>query len=86
MKTNSIKRICLFAGYNGKGIIEDYAIYYIKELSKIADIYYLEENVDENTLVLQKEEVDDIKWMSSKEVDQLYKNNKLVSFNERIEI
>ena len=42
----------------------------------VADIYDLEENVDENTLVLQKEEVDDIKWMSSKEVDQLYKNNK----------
>lgn len=44
MKTNSIKRICLFAGYNGKGIIENYAIYYIKELSKIADIYYLADN------------------------------------------
>ena len=48
----------------------------VERKDKFADIYYLEENVDENTLVLQKEEVDDIKWMSSKEVDQLYKNNK----------
>ena len=38
--------------------------------------YNGENKNDENTLVLQKEEVDDIKWMSSKEVDQLYKNNK----------
>ena len=35
------KRICLFAGYDLDGIIDDYVIYYIKELSKISDVYYL---------------------------------------------
>lgn len=35
------KRICLFAGYDLNGIIDDYVIYYCKELSKIADVYYL---------------------------------------------
>ena len=44
MNTNDIKRICLFAGYNSKGLIEDYALYYLQELSKISDVYYLADN------------------------------------------
>lgn len=44
MGTNDIKRVCLFAGYNSKGIIEDYALYYLQELSKISDVYYLADN------------------------------------------
>lgn len=44
MNTNGIKRICLFAGYNSKGIIEDYALYYLQELSKISDVYYMADN------------------------------------------
>ena len=62
----------------GLSVLEDNLKYVttVERKDKFADIYYLEENVDESTLVLQKEEVDDIKWMSSKEVDQLYKNNK----------
>ncbi len=39
-----MKRICLFAGFNINGIIEDYVIYYLQELSKISDIYYLADN------------------------------------------
>ena len=39
-----MKRICLFAGFNINGIIEDYVLYYLQELSKISDIYYLADN------------------------------------------
>lgn len=35
-----MKRLCLFAGYDKSGIVHDYAVYYIKELSKLADVYY----------------------------------------------
>lgn len=34
------KRICLFAGFDKNGEIADYVIYYLKALSKIADVYY----------------------------------------------
>ncbi|MDE7314532.1 MAG: rhamnan synthesis F family protein [Mucispirillum sp.] len=40
-----MKRICLFAGYSSKGIIEDYTLYYMQELSKISDVYYLADNI-----------------------------------------
>lgn len=36
-----IKRICLFSAYDVHGIVDDYVIDYLKELSKFADIYYL---------------------------------------------
>ncbi len=39
-----MKRICLFAGYSSKGVIEDYVLYYLQELSKISDVYYLADN------------------------------------------
>ena len=35
-----MKRICLFAGYSSNNKIEDYVIYYLKELAKYCDIYY----------------------------------------------
>lgn len=44
MAGNDIKRICLFAGYSRNGLIEDYVIYYLQELSKISDVYYLSDN------------------------------------------
>lgn len=34
------KRLCLFAGYSKHNVIEDYVVYYLKELSKYADIFY----------------------------------------------
>lgn len=36
-----INRICLFAGYDPHGIVDDYVIDYLRELSKFADIFYL---------------------------------------------
>lgn len=36
-----IKRICLFAAYDIQGIVDDYVVLYLKELSKFSDIYYL---------------------------------------------
>ena len=39
-----MKRICLFAGYDSKNIIHDYVIYYLKELSTVADVYYMADN------------------------------------------
>lgn len=36
-----MKRICLFAGYDPEGVIDDYVIHYLKELSHFADICYL---------------------------------------------
>lgn len=34
------KRLCLFAGYNRNGQIDDYVIYYVKELSALCDVFY----------------------------------------------
>lgn len=39
-----MKRICLFAGYDSNNIIHDYVVYYIKELSTVADVYYMADN------------------------------------------
>jgi len=36
-----MKRLCLFAGYNKKGLISDYAVYYVQEMAKLAGVYYL---------------------------------------------
>jgi CDP-glycerol glycerophosphotransferase (TagB/SpsB family) len=36
-----IRRICLFAGYDQHGIIDDYVVEYVRELSRHADVYYL---------------------------------------------
>lgn len=35
------KRICLFAGYDSDGIIDDVVIEFISEMAKFADVYYL---------------------------------------------
>ena len=39
-----MKRICLFAGYDSNNIIHDYVVYYLKELSTVADVYYMADN------------------------------------------
>lgn len=36
-----IRRICLFAGYDRDGIVDDYVIAYVRELGRHADVYYL---------------------------------------------
>ncbi len=35
------RRVCLFAGYDRDGIIDDYVVAYVRELSRHADVYYL---------------------------------------------
>ena len=48
---NQIKRVCLFAGYDKDGIIDDYVIDLVKELSIYADVYYLADSeIAENEL------------------------------------
>lgn len=37
---NAMKRICLFAGYHPHGEVAEYAVYYIKALAELADVYY----------------------------------------------
>lgn len=34
------KRICLLAGYDRRGIIQDYVLYLARKLAKISDVYY----------------------------------------------
>ena len=36
-----MKRICLFAGYHPHGEVAEYAVYYIKAMSALADVYYM---------------------------------------------
>jgi CDP-glycerol glycerophosphotransferase (TagB/SpsB family) len=36
-----VRRLCLFAGYDPDGLVDDYVIDYVTELSRHADVYYL---------------------------------------------
>ncbi len=36
-----VRRVCLFAAYDADGVVDDYVIDYVKELSRFADVYYL---------------------------------------------
>ncbi|WP_340539437.1 CDP-glycerol glycerophosphotransferase family protein [Nocardioides sp. GXZ039] len=38
---SSPRRICLFAGYDVDGVVDDYVVAYLRELSRFADVYYL---------------------------------------------
>lgn len=35
------RRVCLFAGYDQDGVIDDYVVDYLREMSRHADVYYL---------------------------------------------
>lgn len=35
------RRVCLFAGYDGDGVIDDTVVTYLADLSRFADVYYL---------------------------------------------
>lgn len=37
----AIRRICLFAGYDADGLVDDYVVDYVRELARFADVYYL---------------------------------------------
>lgn len=36
-----VRRICLFAGYDPDGLVDDYVVDYLRELSRHADIHYM---------------------------------------------
>ncbi|MEI0566373.1 rhamnan synthesis F family protein [Brachyspira pulli] len=45
------KRLAIFAGYDKDNIIDDYVVYYIKELKKVADIIYVSDcNISDSEL------------------------------------
>lgn len=48
----------------------------IDRKEKFVDIYYLEKDVNIENLVLQKEEVDDVKWMTEKDIELFYSEKK----------
>lgn len=48
----------------------------INRKEKFADIYYLEKDINIDNLVLQKEEVEDVKWMSKNDIDAFYNAKK----------
>lgn len=50
-KNEKIKRVCLFAGYDAEGVIDQSVIDYVKELSLHTDVYYLaDSNIAESEL------------------------------------
>ncbi|MGH3588521.1 MAG: rhamnan synthesis F family protein, partial [Pseudonocardia sp.] len=36
-----VRRVCLFAGYDPQGIVDDYVVDYVRELARHADVYYM---------------------------------------------
>jgi CDP-glycerol glycerophosphotransferase (TagB/SpsB family) len=36
-----VRRVCLFAGYDRDGIVDDYVVAYVRELARHADVHYL---------------------------------------------
>lgn len=36
-----VRRICLFAGYDPDGLVDEYVVAFVRELSRFADVYYL---------------------------------------------
>ena len=47
----------------------------IKTEDDFVDLYYLKENIDINNVVLQKDEVDEVKWASIEEIKSLIEKN-----------
>ena len=35
------RRVCLFAAYDIDGVVDDYVVAYLRDLSRFADVYYL---------------------------------------------
>lgn len=36
----TVRRLCLFAGYDADGVVDDYVVDYVRELSRHADVHY----------------------------------------------
>ena len=48
----------------------------IKTEDDFVDLYYLKADVDINNVVMQKEEVEDVKWASIEEINKLIETKK----------
>ena len=48
----------------------------IERKKKYVDIYYMEKDIKLDNLSIQKEELDEVLWMSKKEIDLFYSKNK----------
>jgi len=43
-KKSTLRRACLFAGFDPHGLVDEYVVAYIKELARFADVFYLADN------------------------------------------
>lgn len=43
-KKKNLRRACLFAGFDPHGMVDDYVVAYVRELSRFADVFYLADN------------------------------------------
>ena len=44
-----MRRVCLFAAYDRDGVVDDYVVDYVRELSRFADVYYLADGAMEES-------------------------------------
>ena len=44
LRPTAPRRVCLFAGYDPDGMVDDTVVAYLQELSRFADVYYLADN------------------------------------------
>jgi CDP-glycerol glycerophosphotransferase (TagB/SpsB family) len=40
-ESGAVRRVCLYAAYDVDGVVDDYVVAYLQELSRFADVYYL---------------------------------------------
>lgn len=52
--------------------------------NKIVDLYYIFEDIDISMLKLQKEEVDSVRWMTTREIEQLILEKKFEKTHSRL--
>lgn len=48
----------------------------MKDHNRFCDLYYLQQEIDLNDVVLQKEEVSEVKWASASDIQKLYQAGK----------
>ncbi len=60
--TSGPRRICLYAAYDADGIVDDYVLHYLRELSRHADVYYLADGVMPHTELAKLAEVTVAAW------------------------
>ncbi len=45
LPSSGVRRVCLYAAYDVDGVVDDYVLDYLRELSRHADVYYLADGV-----------------------------------------